>query len=145
METNGPIGAAEASAALATVRGSRARVAWAGYPAWYWLATGAALALLPFGTWLPDWAILVLVAGIVVAIAWLAVAVNRARGVCEYWTRSAVRWRDGFLLYGPALVVLLVGCFGERFAWWLPIPAAVLVFGLFAGTGLALTTRAATR
>ena len=82
--------------------------------------------------WLPDWAILVLVAAVVVVLARLAVAVNRVRGVCEYWTRSPIRWRDGILLYGPALVVLLVGCFGARFAWWLPIPTAILGFGLFA-------------
>jgi hypothetical protein len=36
METYGPIDADEASAALASVRHSRTRVAWSGYPAWYW-------------------------------------------------------------------------------------------------------------
>jgi hypothetical protein len=48
METHGSISTAEASAALAQVRGSRARVAWSGYPAWYWLASAAGLAALPF-------------------------------------------------------------------------------------------------
>jgi hypothetical protein len=43
METHASISPEEASAALAMAWSSRARVAWAGYPAWYWLATGLTL------------------------------------------------------------------------------------------------------
>lgn len=145
METQGPISAAEASAALASVRRSRARLAWTGYPTWYWLTTAAVLAALPFATLLPDWlgfAVCVVV-GVLGGV--LAVAVSRVRGVCEGWTRSAMRWREGILLYGPALVVLFAGAIWSRFAWWSPIMAAVLGFVLFAGTGLTLSARAARR
>ncbi|MPZ79860.1 MAG: hypothetical protein GEV28_05450 [Actinophytocola sp.] len=145
METEGGISAAEASAALASVGRSRARVAWTGYPRWYWLVTAAVLAVAPLATLLPDWLGLAVCAAAVVVLAMLAVAASRARGVCESWTRSAMRLRDLLLLYGPAVVVMLAGTFASRFAWWLPIVAAMLGFVLFAGTGLTLSARAGRR
>jgi hypothetical protein len=45
----------------------------------------------------------------------------------------------------PSVVVLFAGAVVTRFAWWAPIAAAVLTFVLFAGTGLALSARAARR
>jgi len=145
METSGPISAAEASSALASARESRARVAWAGYPTWYWFATAAALAVLPFATVLPDLFGLGVTAVAAVVLIRLAVAAGRVRGVCEGWTSSAMRWQEIVLLYGPSIVVLFAGAVAARFAWWAPIAAAALTFVLFAGTGLALSARAARR
>jgi hypothetical protein len=145
METSGSISAAEASSALASARQSRARVAWAGYPTWYWFATAAVLALLPFATVLPDLFGIGLTAVAAVAAIWLAVAAGRVRGVCEGWTSTAMRWQEIVLLYGPSIVVLFAGAVVSRFAWWAPIAAAVLTFVLFAGTGLVLSARAARR
>ncbi|MEV4319106.1 hypothetical protein [Actinocrispum sp. NPDC049592] len=145
METEGSISAAEASAALAATRSSRARVAWAGYPAWYWLLTGAGLGVLSVALLLPKgWALaaVAVTAGVLVGLAWAA---SRARGVCEYWTRSAMRWREVVALYGPVAVVLLANAFVARYASWSPFAAAALVFLLFAGTGLLLSARAARR
>ncbi len=142
METHGPISADEASAALASARSSRARVAWTGYPTWYWLTTAAGLAVLPLATLLPTWWGAVACAVVAVLLARLIIAGSRARGVCEGWTRSAMRGRDVVLLYVPAVVVLLAGSFTARLAWWLPIVAAVLGFALFSGTALTLRARA---
>jgi hypothetical protein len=138
METSGPISAAEALAALAEVKRSRTRVAWTGYPTWYWLVTAAGLGALPFATLLPDWLGLLgvgVAAGVLMAVM---VKVSRARGVCEGVTRSAMRLREGLALYGPALVVLLVGGM-----WWSPFVTGALVFVLFAGAALTLSARAA--
>ncbi len=145
METSGPISAAEASAALAEVERSRTRVAWTGYPTWYWLATGAGLGALPFATLLPDWLGLLATATAAGVLLSLAFTAGRVRGVCEGATRSAMRWREGLLLYGPALVMLLAGAVVSRYVWWSPMAAGTLVFVLFAGTGLALSARAARR
>jgi hypothetical protein len=145
METQGPVSAAEASAALASVERSRARVAWAGYPAWYWLATAAGLAVLPVATLLPAWLGVVGVAVVAVVLFRLIVAASRARGVCEGWTRSAMRWWEVAVLYGPAVVVMDVAAFLSPLAWWWPLVAAVLVFALFAGTGLTLSARVGRR
>ena len=112
METDEPIGADEAAAALASVRHSRARVAWSGYPAWYWLVVMATRAAC------------------------------RARGVCEGWARSAITRRDRAVLYGPATAVIFTSGLTSRTAAWPSAVAAVLVFLLFAGTGLALSARA---
>jgi hypothetical protein len=145
METKGPISAAEASSALASARESRARVAWAGYPTWYWFATAAVLAVLPFATVLPDLFGLGVTAVAAVLAIWLAVAAGRVRGVCEGWTSTAMRWQEIVVLYGPTVIVLFAGAVVARFAWWAPIVAAALTFVLFAGTGLALSARAARR
>jgi hypothetical protein len=145
METNGPIGADEASAALAAVRHSRARVAWGGYPAWYWLTTGAAMGALPYALELPGWWTLAASAVLAVALAAVAHAASRARGVCEGWTRTAMTHRDRLVLNGPPAVLIIAGAAGSKFASWPPIAAAVLVFLLFAGTGLTLSARAARR
>jgi hypothetical protein len=141
METSGPISPAEASAALAAAARSRTRVAWAGYPTWYWLAAGAGLAALPFATVAPDWLGLLGVALVAGLLVTLAFAAGRVRGVCEGVTRSAMRWGEGLLLYGPALVVLLAGAFVP----WSPIVTGALVFALFVGAGLTLSARAARR
>lgn len=145
METRGPVSAAEASVALASVRQSRKRLAWAGYPAWYWLGTAAAWAVLPVATLLPAWAGFACVGVVAVTVLRLTVAAGRARGVCEGWTRSAMRWPEVTVLYAPATAVILASAFVPRSAWWLAVVGAVLVFVLFAGTALALSARAARR
>ncbi len=123
METYGPIDADEASQALAAVRHSRTRVAWSGYPAWYWLTTGV-------------------LGGLLITVDHAA---SRARGVCEGWIRTARTHRDGIVLGGPAAVVMLAGAAAAKLAPgpWLPAVTAVLVSVLFAGTGLTLSARAA--
>jgi hypothetical protein len=143
METNEPIGAAEASAALAAVRQSRARVAWGGYPAWYWPATGAAMGALPYAVQLPGWEVLVAAAAVAVVLVTAAHAASRARGVCEGWTGTALTHRDRLILNGPPAVLIIASAAGSKFASWPPAAAAVLVFLLFAGTGLTLSARAA--
>ena len=145
METSGPVSAAEASAALASVERSRARVAWTGYPRWYWLATAAGLAVLPAATLLPVWLGVAGIAVVAFVLFRLIIAASRARGVCEGWTRSAMRWWEVALLYGPAVIVMNAGAVMSPLAWWWPIAAAVLVFALFAGTALTLSARAARR
>jgi hypothetical protein len=145
METHGSISPAEAEAALASVERSRARVAWAGYPAWYWLGTGAGLAGLSAVTLLPTWLDLVGVALIGSLLFTLIVRAGRVRGVCEGWTRSAMRRQEMLVLYGPMVLVLIAGAVMSHVVWWAPIAAAALVFTLFAGAGLALSARAARR
>lgn len=146
METYESIDAEEAAAALASVQQSRARVAWSGYPAWYWLTTGACLGALMYVTLLPGWLAPALSAGIAVVLGLVARAACRARGVSECRTRSAMSRREAVVLYGPVALVILALAAVARFAsWsspWSSIVAAVLVFILFAGTGLTLTARA---
>jgi hypothetical protein len=141
METQGPVSPGEASVALASVKRSRARLAWAGYPRWYWLSAAAAWAVLPPAMLLPAWAGLACVGVVAVAILRLTVAAGRARGVCEGWTRSAMRWPEVTVLYGPATAVMLA----SAFLGWLAIVGAVLVFVLFAGSAFTLSARAARR
>ncbi|TDV35913.1 hypothetical protein [Actinophytocola oryzae] len=142
METDGPVSVAEASAALAAVERSRARVAWTGYPRWYWLATAAGLAALPVMVLLPVWLGLVSCVVVTLVLLRLVVAASRARGVCEGWTGGAMRWWEVSVLYGPAVVVAVAGGLTVRLAWWSPVVAAVVVFASFAGTGLASSARA---
>ena len=149
METYGPVDAEEAAAALAAVRQSRARVAWSGYPAWYWLATGAGLGALSYTALLPGWLATMISVLIAVGLVLVARAACRVRGVCEGWTRNAMARREVVVLYGPAARVILASAAVARYAsWsspWLPVVAAVLVFVLFAGTGLTLSARAGRR
>jgi hypothetical protein len=145
METQGTVGPAEASAALASVQQSRTRVAWIGYPTWYWLGTAAGLAALPFATLVPDWLGLAGVAAVAVLLIRLTLTASRARGVCEHPLRSAMRWWEVTALYGPATAALLVGALVQRSAWWSSVATSVLVFVLVAGTGVALSARAARR
>ena len=145
METNRPIEIDEASAALAAVRRSRARVAWAGYPAWYWFGTGAVLAVGALAMLVPSWWGLLVSAGAVVALVRITVAAGRARGVCEGWVRAAMTWREALFLYGPAIAVILAGAVATRLALWWPWPpivAAILAFGLFTAAGRTLSARA---
>jgi hypothetical protein len=146
METYERIDANEAAAALASVRHSRMRVAWSGYPAWYWITTGACLGAGSYAVLLPGWRALAVSAVVAALLVVTAHAASRARGVCEGYTRSAMTWRDRAVLSGPAAAVMLAGAAASKFAaWpaWAPIVAAVLVFALFAGTGLTLGARAA--
>ena len=145
METYDPIDADEASAALAATRHSRARVAWSGYPAWYWLTTGAVLGGLSCTFLLPGWSAFAVPPVLAVLLTVAARAASRARGVREGWACGAMTCRDAVVLYGPAAVVILAGAAGSKFASWPPAAAAVLVFMLFAGTGLTLGARAVRR
>ncbi len=149
METyesiGGDIGGDEASAALAAVRDSRARVAWSGYPKWYWLMTGACYGALPCVMLLPDWWTMAISALIAVLLVTVAHAASRVRGICEGWVRSAMTHRDAVVLNGPPAIVIIAAGIGSKFASWSAIVAGVLVFLLFAGTGLTLSARAAHR
>ncbi len=148
METNGSISTEEASAALASVAQSRNRVAWRGYPAWYWLATGAAFGVATAAILLPYWWAAVTAFVLAAAVIRLAYLAGRARGVCEGWVRCATTWRESLVLYGPMIAVMVGGPFVARFVGrspWLPIAAGALVFLLFTGAGLTLSARAARR
>jgi hypothetical protein len=145
METRGPVNRDEASAALASIQDSRRRVAWSGYPAWYWLATGAALGALCYTIQLSGWQAMAASVPIAAVLVAVAHAASRARGVCEGWVNRAMPHRDRIVLYGPAAIVILASAVGSKFASWPPIVAAVLLFTLFAGTGLTLSARAARR
>ncbi len=143
METYDPISREEASAALAETRRSRFRAAWSGYPAWYWLITGACLGAGSYAVWLPtgwDVGVCVVIAATLVAVARVA---GRVRGVCVGWLRIGMSPQDSALLYGPAVVLILANSVVGRFVPWWPIAGAVLVFALFAGTGLMFGARAA--
>jgi hypothetical protein len=149
METNGSISTDEATAALASVRQSRTRVAWSGYPAWYWLTMGAGLGALSLAALLPGWWTVVISVMIGALLMVVADAVSRARGIREACVRGAMTRRDKVVLGGPtALVVIVSAAVSEIAGWpalWPSIVAAVLVFILFAGTGLILSARAARR
>jgi hypothetical protein len=148
METHGSIGAGEA-AALALVRDSRARVAWGGYPAWYWLATGAGMGALSYAMLLPFWLAMAASAALGAGLVMVARAAGRARGVREGWACGAMTFRDSAVLYGPAALLILAGAATLKLApWsapWPPVVTAVLVFILIAGAGLARGARAARR
>lgn len=143
METREPINRDEAWAALASVRDSRRRVAWSGYPAWYWPATGAAMGALCYTIELSGWRALAASVPVAAALVTVALAAGRARGVCEGWAGGAMKQRDRIVLYGPAAVVILASGVTSKFVSWTPIAAAVLLFALFAGIGLTLSARAA--
>jgi len=133
---------------LAAVRRSRARVTWGGYPAWYWLATGAVLSVGTVAILLPGWWGLAIAAVVTVGLIKVAHTAGRIRGVCEGWIRGAMTAREVFALYGLAAVVILAEAVAQRLGWWSPWPpivAAILVFGLFAGVGLTLSVRGARR
>lgn len=94
---------------------------------------------------LPDWWDLAIPAVVAVLLVIVTRAACRARGVCEGWIRSAMTLRDGIVLGGPAAAVILANGVVSKFVPWSSIVAAVLVFLLFAGTGLILSARAAHR
>ena len=142
METYGRISPQEAAEALESVQRSQTRVAWSGYPWWYWVATGAGLGAVTYAIALPRWWALVLVAVVAPALYFVARAACRARGVCEGWT-SAMPRRDIGVLYGPAVVLMLTNGVVSKYAGWSSIATAVLVFALFAATGLVRGARAA--
>jgi hypothetical protein len=143
METNGSISVDEASAALASARRSRARVAWSGYPKWYWLATGAGLGVMSYATFLPDGWDYAVVLAVAVILVLVARAASQVRGINEGCVRTTMRVRDMVLLYAPPTVLILGDAILSKFVSWSPIPGSVLVFLLFAGTGLTASARAA--
>jgi hypothetical protein len=144
METVDPVNRDEAAAALASVRDSQRRVAWSGYPWWYWPATGAVLGALSYTVELSGWPALAASVPIAVALVTITLTAERARGVCEGWVGGS-KQRNRIALYGPAAIVIITGAAVSTAVSWAPIAAAVLMFALFAGTGLALSTRAARR
>jgi hypothetical protein len=143
METHEPISPDEAMVALAAAESSRRRVAWAGFPAWYWLATGALLGAVAYGISLPGLWDLAVVIPAAVLLSAVARAGCRARGICEGYVRSAMTMRDTLLLYGPSALVIIAAAAAWHVVSWAPAVAAVVVFALFAGTGLVLGARAA--
>jgi hypothetical protein len=143
METNGRISAQEASAALDAARRTRSRVAWSGYPAWYWLATGAGMGAVCYAVLRPGWWVVPIAVVFAVTSVLGARAASRARGVREGCQRGAMTVRDQLVLGGPAALLILAGAVASKFAAWTPAVAATAVFVVFAGTGLTLSARAA--
>lgn len=143
METNGRISADEAAAALAAARRTRSRVAWSGYPAWYWLASGAGLGAVCYAVLQPGWWVVPIAVVYAVTSVLGARAASRARGVREGCQRGAMTVRDQLVLGGPAALLILAGAVASKFAAWTPAVAAMAVFVVFAGTGLILSARAA--
>jgi hypothetical protein len=142
METYGQASPQEAAAALEAAQRSRARVAWSGYPWWYWVATGAGLGAMAYAVALPGWWVLAFAAVVAPALYAVAHAACRARGVCEGWS-GAMTPRDTAVLYGPEILLMLAGAPVSKHVWWSSIAVAVLVSAVFAGTGLARGARAA--
>jgi len=149
METHGSIDADEAAAALASVRQSRTRVAWSGYPAWYWIATGAGMGALAPMMLLSGWPVLVAAAAIAALLVVAPRAAGRARGVREGWACGAMTFRESAALYGPAALVILASAATVKLApWsspWPPIAGAVGIFVLIAARGILGSSRAARR
>lgn len=143
METYESVTRDEATAALASVRDSRRRMAWRGYPAWYWPATGAAFGALAYTASLSGWLAAATTIPVAAALIIITLAAGRARGVCEGWAGGAARQRERIVLYGPAALVFLAGTAASRYSSWPPAATAALLFTLFAATGLSLTARAA--
>jgi hypothetical protein len=149
METHGSIDADEAAAALASVRQSRTRVAWSGYPAWYWIVTGAAMGALVPMMLLTGW----LVMAAAVALAALLVVVprlaGRARGVREGWACGPMTFRESAALFGPAALLVVASAVAVKLAPgaspWPTIAGAALIFVLIAGRGILGSARAARR
>ena len=50
--------------------------------------------------------------------------------------------REQLVLGGPAALLIIAGAAASNLAPWLPAVAAVLVFVVFAGTGLTMSARA---
>ncbi len=143
METNERISPDEAAAALAEARRSRARVAWSGYPWWYWVATGAGMGAASFAIDQHGWLGYAIPLAAAATLIFVARAACRARGVCTGWVHGPMTARDGALLYGPAALLIIASAEGSKFASWPPAVGAVLVFVVFAVTGLAQGARAA--
>lgn len=142
METHDPVSADEAAAALAAAERTRARVAWGGYPVWYWLTTGAAMGAVCYAVLRPGWWVWPVAVLAAVTLVIGARAASRARGIREGCRRGAMTMREQLVLGGPAALLILAGGAGSKFASWPPAVAAVLVFLVFAGTGLTMSARA---
>jgi hypothetical protein len=81
-----------------------------------------------------------------VLLVTVARAAARARGIREGCVRSAMTRRDALALGGPAALLMLAGAFMSKLAprgAWPAAVAAVLVFAVYAGTGLTRSARAA--
>jgi hypothetical protein len=138
MNTYERVSADEAAQALAAAESSRARVAWSGYPWWYWIGTGAGLGVATYTVGQPGhWWDLAIPGVTLVLVILIAYAASKARGVCEGWLGSALTRREVAVLYGPSIILMLASAEAAKHATWPPIAAAVTVFALFAGTGLA--------
>ena len=136
-----PISREEASEALASTRQSRARVAWSGYPAWYWLITCACLGGASYAMRLSGWQGRTILAALVVVVVGVAYAACRARGICQGWTSNAMTPRETAVLYGPPAVIIIIESAANPSSW-ASIVVAVLIFLVFAGTGLIVGARA---
>lgn len=145
METYEPTSPAQAAQALAAAESSRARVAWSGYPAWYWIATGAGLGAMTYAMALPGWWVAAAAIVIGPSLFFITRAACRARGVCEGYFRSAMTRRDTAILYGPAIMLMLGSAVTTKYATWSSVIAAALVCAIFAGTGLVRSACAARR
>ena len=143
METNGRISVDEAAAALAAAKRTRARVAWSGYPLWYWLTMGASLGAVCYAVLQPGWWAMPIAVVAAVTLIFVARAASRARGIREGCQRGAMTVRDQVILGGPAALLILAGAVASKFASWPPVVAAAAVFVVYAGTGLTLSARAA--
>lgn len=90
----------------------------------------------------PGWWVLPLAAVAGLTLIIVARVASRARGIREGCQRSSVTLRDQVVLGGPAALLILAGAAASKFVSWLPAVAAVLVFVVYAGTGLMLSARA---
>lgn len=78
-----------------------------------------------------------------VALVIGAGAASRARGIREGCQRGAMTIREQLILGGPAALLIIAGAAASKVVPWLPAVAAVLVFLVYAGTGLTMSARAA--
>ena len=156
METSGKsprISVQEAAASLAAIRDSRRRARRAGYPVWFWLATGIGMAAVPLylvRTWLPSpWDPVISLASLVLLAATAIGASLRAqRGVagCGSLTTEACRRELPLFLWSfvPYVAVLLAGGITWQKGLWhaplAPLATAAAAFAVWTGLGLAATT-----
>ncbi|MGA8114529.1 MAG: hypothetical protein WCA46_12750 [Actinocatenispora sp.] len=142
----------DAAASLAAVKDSRRRARRAGYPVWFWLATGVGLAAIPLWIgkdWLPGrWESVISLVSVAVLIgAALAVSVPGVRRVRETGRPRGARWRETLRAAWPLLpvaAVMLAGGVTWTNGLWAaplaPLVTAVAVFVVWVGCGLASTT-----
>ena len=110
METYEGISPDEAAEALAAAERSRARVAWSGYPWWYWLTTGAGMGLATYAVGQQGWWGPAIAAVIAVSLVYVAYAAARARGVCVGWVRGAMTTSTGSPRRPPAASYSFLPC-----------------------------------
>lgn len=161
METSGAgpqISAQEAAASLAVVKDSRRRARRAGYPAWFWLATGLGLGAVPLyiaKTWLPNpWQqpVIPLASVMLLAGTGIAASLSALRGVrgCRPTPAGVLQEVSLFLWpFVPYVAVLLAGGITWENGFWhapvAPLATAAAAFAVWAGSGIAATTFSARR